>query len=126
MWVPHDHRALRGEVIVGFLTLGNFGASASYFRLTQGLTSRQNGCMSTVEDIRKVLQDFLAPELRTITARLEGIDQRFDGLRSEMSARFETMDTKLVTLGVQIQDIKSALELDRRLTKLESRQRATQ
>jgi hypothetical protein len=82
--------------------------------------------MSTVEDIRKVLQDFLAPELRTITARLEGIDQRFDGLRSEMSARFETMDTKLVTLGVQIQDIKSALELDRRLTKLESRQRATQ
>jgi hypothetical protein len=82
--------------------------------------------MCTVEDVRKVFQDFLAPELRTITARLDAIDQRFEGLRSEMSARFETMDTKLLTLGVQIQDIKSSLELDRRLTKLESRQSATQ
>ncbi|HXE06335.1 MAG TPA: hypothetical protein VN612_00475 [Acidobacteriaceae bacterium] len=100
--------------------------------------------MSTVEDLRTVLQDFLAPELRTITARLDGIDQRFDGLRSEfgakletvdtkidglrteLGAKLETMDTKLVGLGVQIQDIKSSLELDRRLTKLESRQAATQ
>ena len=82
--------------------------------------------MSTVEDLRTVLQDFLAPELRTITARLDGIDQRFDALRSELGARLETMDTKLIGLGVQLQDIKSSLELDRRLTKLESRQTATQ
>jgi len=82
--------------------------------------------MSTVDDVRKVMQDFLAPELRTITARLDGIDQRFESLRSEINARFEAQDTKLISLGVQIQDIKTALELDRRLTKLESRQPATQ
>jgi hypothetical protein len=56
--------------------------------------------MSTVEDLRTVLQDFLAPELRTITARLDGIDQRFGALRSELGAKLETMDTKMVGLGV--------------------------
>ena len=75
-----------------------------------------------VEDVRQVVQDFLAPELRTITARLESIDQRFEALRLELGARFETQDTKITSLGIQLQDIKTSLDLDRRLTKLESRQ----
>jgi hypothetical protein len=36
--------------------------------------------METVEGIRKVLQDFLALELRAVTARFDAIDQRFDAL----------------------------------------------
>ena len=44
--------------------------------------------MSTVEDVRKAIQDFLAPELRTISARLDAIDQRFDSFTPEMNARF--------------------------------------
>lgn len=75
--------------------------------------------MSTVEDLRKVLQDFLAPELRTINARLEALEK-------VMTAKFESVDTKLDFLHKEIQGINEKLELDRRLTKLESRQSATQ
>jgi len=33
--------------------------------------------MGAIEDTRKILQDFMAPELRGIQARLDAIDQRF-------------------------------------------------
>ena len=34
--------------------------------------------MSVIEDTRKLIQDFLAPELRTITGRLDALDARVD------------------------------------------------
>jgi hypothetical protein len=96
--------------------------------------------MSTEDDVRKAIQDFLAPELRTISARL-------DGLERVMSARFEAMDVKfgsvdvklnatderisaldikigvkLDSLSKQIQGIDEKLDIDRRLTRLETRQ----
>lgn len=36
--------------------------------------------MGTIDDVRKLLQDFIAPELRGMTARLDGVDRRLDGL----------------------------------------------
>lgn len=57
--------------------------------------------MSTVDDMRKVLQDFLAPELqeikgelKVIGARLDGINQRFDDLieRLELNKRLEALE----------------------------------
>ena len=75
--------------------------------------------MSTVEDVRKVFQDFLAPELRTISARL-------DALEKVMTAKFDSVDAKLDSLHKEMQGIDEKLDLDRRLTKLESRQSATQ
>ncbi len=34
--------------------------------------------MGAIEDTRKVLQDFLAPELRSITARLDALEKKMD------------------------------------------------
>ena len=34
--------------------------------------------MGAIEDPRKVLQDFLAPELRSITARLDALEKKTD------------------------------------------------
>jgi hypothetical protein len=34
--------------------------------------------MSVVDDSRKLIQDFIAPELRTISARLDALERRFD------------------------------------------------
>jgi hypothetical protein len=82
--------------------------------------------MSTVEDFRKVLQDFLAPELRTINARLEALEKVMIAKFESVDTKFEAMDTKLDSLHKEIQGINDKLELDRRLTKLESRQTATQ
>ena len=36
--------------------------------------------MSVIDDSRKVLQDFLAPELRAIAVRLDALEKRFDSL----------------------------------------------
>lgn len=71
--------------------------------------------MSAVEDVRKAIQDFLAPELRTISARLDAIEK-------VMNVKFEAVDVKLDALSQQIQTVNEKLDIDRRLTKLEARQ----
>jgi hypothetical protein len=71
--------------------------------------------MSVVEDVRQVLQDLLAPELRAVSARL-------DSLEKIMEARFESVDVKFDALRTQIQGISDKLDIDRRLIALESKQ----
>ena len=71
--------------------------------------------MSVVEDVRQVIQDFLAPELRAVTARL-------DALEKVMDARFNSVDAKFDSLRTQIQGINHKLDIDRRLMVLESKQ----
>jgi hypothetical protein len=44
--------------------------------------------MSVIEDSRKVLQAFIAPELRAIEVRLSVIEKRFD----EVDKRFSSAD----------------------------------
>lgn len=41
--------------------------------------------MSVIEDTRKLLQDFLTPELRELTARVDALEARMD-------ARFESAE----------------------------------
>jgi len=47
-----------------------------------------------VEDLRKTPQDFLAPELRAVNARLDAIDSRFQAVND----RFDAVDTRLRAL----------------------------
>jgi hypothetical protein len=61
--------------------------------------------MSTIDDIRKVLQDFLAPELRTINARLDNVSDRIKNLEEKMDLRFDA--------------IMREIALDRRISNLE-------
>jgi len=61
--------------------------------------------MSTIDDIRKVLQDFLAPELRTINARLDNVGDRIKNLEEKMDLRFDA--------------IMREIALDRRISNLE-------
>lgn len=55
--------------------------------------------MSVIEDTRKLLQDFLTPELRELSARVDALEER-------MHARFETLekraDTRFETLEEQV------------------------
>ena len=92
--------------------------------------------MGTVEELRKVLQDFLAPELRAVTALFDAIDQRLDALTRVMDPRFEAVDTRLASLEKngdikfaslekKIVRVRELLDVDRRLAKLESLQSQT-
>jgi hypothetical protein len=53
--------------------------------------------MSVIDDLRKVLQDFIAPELRTINARLDNINDRFKSLEEKMDLRFDAVMKELAT-----------------------------
>ncbi len=100
--------------------------------------------MGTVEDIRQAIQDFLAPELRTITARLDALDQKFEAMRRENDLRFDAQtarleaalarqdnkldvalakqETRLAVIDGKVQQIIDSLDVNRRLQKLEERQ----
>jgi len=96
--------------------------------------------MSVVEDVRRVLQDFLAPELRAITARLDAIDSRLgaqdkvlaaqektsDARQSEMLSRVtaqdKTAEARHNEILARIEGLKNSFEIDKRIEKLENRQ----
>ncbi len=62
--------------------------------------------MSVVEDSRKVLQDFLAPELRAISVRLdalekrvEGVDKKFDEVERRAEKRHDEVMSAIARIG---------------------------
>ena len=92
--------------------------------------------MSMIEDVRQVIQDFLAPELRAIAARLDAADkvtdaqhketiaqlssihQKVDSLHREAMLRSESMDQRLTA---RLDQILSNFALEKRLDRLEGR-----
>ena len=82
--------------------------------------------MGSVEDIRKVLQDFLAPELRTITARLDALaqimDSRFEAIESRIESLSVSTNSRFDSISNEIAQIKELIDVDRRLSRLESKQ----
>jgi uncharacterized protein YqfA (UPF0365 family) len=93
--------------------------------------------MSVVEDVRKVLQDFLAPELRALTARMDAADKiadaRYQEIKANAEARHQEVKANAEALRqevmsfrqevmVRFDSLKDSLELDKRVEKLESRQ----
>jgi len=97
--------------------------------------------MSAIEDIRQVLQDFIAPELRAMNTRLDSIESRFDIRLGAIENRLDTrlgavdqrvdsvitiMNTRFDSLSKEVAQIKDMLEIDRRLTRLESKQSVAQ
>lgn len=71
--------------------------------------------MSVVEDVRKVLQDFLAPDLRAINVRLDSLEKKVD----ENERRAEKRHDDVMAGLRQILDYTTVLQ---RLAKLEAQQ----
>ena len=85
--------------------------------------------VSTVEDLRKVTQDFLAPELKVLAARLDAIETlmelRFSDFQRNVDQRFSNLDQKFKCgedlASERPQVIMNALDLNRRLTQVETK-----
>jgi len=75
--------------------------------------------MGAIEDTRKVLQDFLAPELRTITSRL-------DALEGKVDANERRADKRHDEVMVAIRQVIDWNSVQQRLAKLESKETAHQ
>lgn len=53
--------------------------------------------MGAVEDTRKILQDFLAPELREIKVRLDVLEKHVDGISHKLDKledKFDALDRR--------------------------------
>jgi hypothetical protein len=79
--------------------------------------------MSVLDDFRKLAQDFLAPELRAINARLDGMEKLNE-------VRFEQTYQRIESLSKEIQANHEAvireLATDKRISRLEDRLAAQQ
>ncbi len=71
--------------------------------------------MSVVEDVRQVLQDFLAPELRGIRGQLTSLDKRLDTIEELNRVRFEATVQRL-------EQIQQSFVFDKRISNLEDDQ----
>ena len=71
--------------------------------------------MSVIEDSRKVLQDFIAPELRAITTRLDALEKKVD----ENERRAEKRHDEVMSAIRQVIDWSS---IQQRLARLESKE----
>jgi hypothetical protein len=89
--------------------------------------------MIAVEDVRQVLQDFIAPELRAMNTRLDAIEGRLSVKLDAIDRRFEAVDqrfedmitimnTRFDSLSKEVGQVREMLDIDRRLTRLESKQ----
>jgi len=75
--------------------------------------------MGAIEDTRKVLQDFLAPELRSITARLDALEKKTDDNERHADRRHDEV------MGA-IRQVIDWNSVQQRLAKLESKEAAHQ
>ena len=60
--------------------------------------------MGVIEDSRKVLQDFLAPELRAISVRLDALEKRFDKLEGNIEKQFASVDRQFANVDQKFTD----------------------
>jgi hypothetical protein len=74
--------------------------------------------MSVIEDTRKLIQDFLAPELRSISARLDALEQRVDDRFRDLDAKISGQHQQTMLAIANLANYQAVLE---RVAKLESR-----
>jgi len=95
--------------------------------------------MGNVEDVRKVIQDFVAPDMKAIAVRIEALecemnvrftstDQRIASLDKEMNLRFNAAEQLAASRHENVMNamnahhstIMNSLEMEKRLARLES------
>jgi hypothetical protein len=84
--------------------------------------------MGAVEDIRKVIQDLIAPDLKAQAEGLKAVNSRLDALERHLDKRFEDQervatlrhDALIAQMASFQSAILNAIEVDKRLTRLES------
>jgi ERCC4-type nuclease len=90
--------------------------------------------MSEIAELRKVFQDLVAPDLKAIQADLSSlrssVDKQFASVEAIAQARNATLLAKLETLeaiqNARHEAIMKALDIDKRLERIEAREAASQ
>ncbi len=84
--------------------------------------------MSVIEDTRKLLQDFLAPELRELSARVDALEERMDARFNTLEQRFDAAERLASEHHGQVLQAIARLadiyELRERITRIEAREKS--
>ena len=56
--------------------------------------------MSVIDDTRKVMQDFLAPELRAISTRLDALEKRFEDSDRRAERRHDEVLSAIARMAI--------------------------
>jgi len=86
----------------------------------------QNDSMSVIEDVRQVLQDFISPELKALTGKLENLEKRLDTFERSVETRLTNQDklaeARHSEIMANFEAMKINLQLNSRLERLEAKQ----
>jgi len=81
--------------------------------------------MGVIEDVRKVIQDLVTPDLKALAARQDSSEEdttlRFAALTEKMDSRFNALSAKI---DANHATVMNALNIDKRLEALEREHRA--
>jgi hypothetical protein len=79
--------------------------------------------MSAIDDVRKVIQDLVAPELKSLHVELKRVDEtsklRDEALSAKIDALSDRMDLKFDLVMVRMEANQAALLIDKRLEAIE-------
>ena len=98
----------------GNVSVATFECAARSVWIDGMLHRAQNLNMSVVEDVRQIMQDFLAPELRALAMRFDVVDSKFaalearmDGLEAKMDGKLDAVNQRIDTLANKIDSIEA-------------------
>lgn len=76
--------------------------------------------MSVVEDVRQVLQDFLAPEMREIRTRLDSVDKRLEMQDKRLDTIEDANRARFEAIVQRLEQIQQSFAFDKRISNLEA------
>jgi polyhydroxyalkanoate synthesis regulator phasin len=83
--------------------------------------------MGVIEDVRSALQDFVAPELHELRARIDALEEQQKQFRAAVDKRFEKLEDKLSNMRdeilTEIRRTATIYDLTVRVAKLEAERR---
>lgn len=79
--------------------------------------------MSVYEEVKKALQDVVAPELKALQTEIRRLDEKIDSLRVEMHSEMRRIDGRIDSLE---KELRTAIEIRERLTAPKARLPALQ
>lgn len=78
--------------------------------------------MGVVEDVRSVVQDFVAPELRELRARIDALEEQQKQFRADVDKRFDAIDGRFDKVDDQFGKVDARFDkVDARFEKLEDK-----
>jgi len=78
--------------------------------------------MGVAEDVRSAVQDFVAPELRELRARIDALEEQQKQFRADVDKRFDTVDKRFDAVDKRFDAVDGRFDkVDARFEKLEDK-----